>query len=187
MYRPVCKLKLALYGHPKAGFYWQEHCKTALRKCGWEQVPSWESMFMHRGKQLFLSVYVDDFKMAGLAKNIPQAWNELGKYLELEPATEFHGGTYLGQTQYNVEVDQYLVQAQTKRWNDLFQDIRTGTYDSSLGNFTAKDQKHKSENPKMEVDIEAASGILNPTLDDVGSVVFEPNKGKHGSKSQRQK
>ena len=87
MYRPVCKFKLALYGHPKAGYYWQEHCKNALRRCGWEQVPSWESMFMHKTKQLFLSVYVDDFKMAGLAKNIRQAWAELGKHLELEPAT----------------------------------------------------------------------------------------------------
>ena len=80
---------------------------------------------MHKSKQLFLSVYVDDFKMAGLAKNLPQAWAELGKHLELEPATEFHGGTYLGQTQYNVEVNNDLVQAQTKRWNDLYQDIRT--------------------------------------------------------------
>ena len=114
---------------------------------------------MHKTEQLFLSVYVDDFKMAGFAKNLPQAWAELGKPLELEPATEFHGGTYLGQTQYNVEVNNKLVQAQTKRWNELYQDIRTGTYDSSLGNLTAKDQKHKSENPKMEVDIEAANGI----------------------------
>ena len=51
------------------------------------------------------SVYVDDFKMAGVAKNPTQAWQELSKDLELEPPTEFHGGTYLGQNQYNVEVN----------------------------------------------------------------------------------
>ena len=62
-----------------------------------------------QNQTIFLSVYVDDFKMAGLAKNLRQAWAELGKHLELEPATEFHGGTYLCQTQYNVEVNNKLV------------------------------------------------------------------------------
>ena len=66
----------------------------------------------------------------------------------------------------------------------MYQDIRTGTYDSSLGNLTAKDQKHKSENPKMEVDIEAANGILNPGLDDVEPVVAEKLEPKRSKKGQ---
>ena len=65
----------------------------------------------------------------------------------------------------------------------MYQDIRTGTYDSSLGNLTAKDQKHKSENPKMEVDIEAANGILNPGLDDVEPIV--PSAGKNEPKRSK--
>ena len=164
MHRPVCRLKLALYSHRKAGYYWQEHCKAALRKCGWEQVPSWASMFCHQGKQLFLSASVYDFKMTGLANNLPQAWAELSKHLELEPPTEFHGGTYLGPMQYAVEIDPNLLEAQKERWESLYQDIRIGTYAASLGNLTAKDQKHKSENNKTEVDIVADKQ--------------EPNKGR---------
>ena len=69
-YNPCVKLKLALYGHPLAGLYWENHCKNALAKCGFEPVPGWECLHFNRGKQLFFSVYVDDFKMAGKAQNV---------------------------------------------------------------------------------------------------------------------
>ena len=36
-----------------------------LLKYGWEKVSNWESFFVHPGKGLFLSVYVDDIKLAG--------------------------------------------------------------------------------------------------------------------------
>ena len=130
-------------------------------------------MFCHRGKQLFLSVYVDDFKMAGIAKNLAGAWKEIGKFLELEPPTEFHGGTYLGQVQYDVEVDNSLVQKQKERWDTLYCDVRGGEYDSSLGNMTAKDQRHKAENPKTSVDIPAPNGILDSILEDVEPLAVE--------------
>ena len=61
-YNPCVKLKLALYGHPLAGLYWGNHCNNALTKCGFEPVPAWECLHFNREKQLFLSVYVDDFK-----------------------------------------------------------------------------------------------------------------------------
>ena len=32
---------------------------------GWEKVPNWECVFENREKGLFLSVYVDDIKLAG--------------------------------------------------------------------------------------------------------------------------
>ena len=35
-YNPVVKLKLALYGHPLAGLYWEDHCRKALVKCGFQ-------------------------------------------------------------------------------------------------------------------------------------------------------
>ena len=31
-----------------------------LLKHGWEKIPNWECLFVHREKGLFLSVYVDD-------------------------------------------------------------------------------------------------------------------------------
>ena len=67
-FRPVCQLKLALYGHPLAGLFGERHCKSALVKCGFSAVPSWECMYHNPSKGLLLSVYVDDFKLAGKAK-----------------------------------------------------------------------------------------------------------------------
>ena len=32
---------------------------------GWEKIPNWECLFVHREKGLFLSVYVDDIELAG--------------------------------------------------------------------------------------------------------------------------
>ena len=34
-------------------------------KHGWDKIPNWECLFVHREKGLFLSVYVDDIKLAG--------------------------------------------------------------------------------------------------------------------------
>ena len=59
----VVELVVNLYGHAKAGLYWEEHCHGAIKRCGFEKVDDWECLFKHYEKQLFLSVYVDDFKM----------------------------------------------------------------------------------------------------------------------------
>ena len=111
------------------------------------------------------------------------------KYLELAPSTEFHGGTYLGQTQYDVEVDQHLLDAQKLRWESLFQDVREGEYDSSMGNLTAKDQRHKAESPKINVEIPADNGVLDSTVSEILSENLDPNgpKAKARSKSKKPK
>ena len=57
---PVVPLERNLYGHPLAGLFWKRHCEKILLKHGWEEIPNWECLFVHRGKGLFLSVYVDD-------------------------------------------------------------------------------------------------------------------------------
>ena len=80
---PVCRLIRNLYGHPQAGLYWEKHCKQALLRCGFEPVKDWECLYLHRRKQLFVSVYVDDFKMAGKAASLSPMWEELGKHLSL--------------------------------------------------------------------------------------------------------
>ena len=53
---PVVLLERNLYGHPLAGLLW-------------EKIPNWECLFVHREKGLFLSVYVDDIKLAGKKQN----------------------------------------------------------------------------------------------------------------------
>eukprot|EP00972_Heterocapsa_arctica_P012948 1902647-Heterocapsa_arctica.AAC.1 len=59
---PVVRLKLALYGQPDAGGYWEEHCNKHLAKVGFEPVPDWRSTFWHPKLKFLLMVYVDDFK-----------------------------------------------------------------------------------------------------------------------------
>ena len=60
----VVPLERNLFGHPLAGPLWERHFEEALLELGWVEVPNWECMFVHRKQGLFLSVYVDDIKMA---------------------------------------------------------------------------------------------------------------------------
>ena len=57
---PVVPLERSLFGHPLAGRLWERQFEKILLKHGWEKIPNWECLFVHREKGLFLSVYVDD-------------------------------------------------------------------------------------------------------------------------------
>ena len=62
---PVVPRKRNLYGHPLAGLLCERQFEEILLKYGWEKVSNLECLFVHRDKGLFLSVYVDDIKLAG--------------------------------------------------------------------------------------------------------------------------
>ena len=116
---PVVELKRNLYGHPLAGLFWEKHCQIALYKLGWEKVPSWECLFVHRKQKLFLSVYVDDFKMAGKADNMPKMWKQMSGLLDLEPPVPIEGNVYLGMAQEKVTPDPTLVKEKREVYNTL--------------------------------------------------------------------
>jgi hypothetical protein len=59
---PVCPLLLNLYGHPLAGLLWEKYQESIIMKLGFENVQSWECLYVHREKQVFLSAYADDYK-----------------------------------------------------------------------------------------------------------------------------
>ena len=61
----VVPLERNFFGPPLAGLLWKRQFEKALMELGWEEVPNWECLFVHRKQKLFLSVYVDDIKMAG--------------------------------------------------------------------------------------------------------------------------
>ena len=67
---PVIPLERNLYGHPLAGLLWEMQFEKILLQHGWEKVSNWECLFVHRQKGLFLSVYLDDLKLAGKKQNI---------------------------------------------------------------------------------------------------------------------
>ena len=62
------------------------------------KIPNWECLFVHREKGLFLSVYVDDIKLAGKKHNIDPMWKVL-KEVDLGEPTSFLDHVYLDCTQ----------------------------------------------------------------------------------------
>jgi hypothetical protein len=124
---PVCLLTRNLYGHPLAGLLWEKYSFRVLTSLGFEPIQGWECLFVHRKDKLFLSVYVDDYKMAGKAENVSKMWAKMrakvnGKPLiELGDPVSFHNSTYLGSTQENVTVPASVIEAKSEvyrtAWN----------------------------------------------------------------------
>ena len=98
MENPVVPLERNLYGHPLAGLLWERQFEKILLKHGWEKVPNWECLFVHRQKGLFLSVYVDDIKFCW-KENLDPMWKLLNKLVDLGEPTSFLDHVYLGCTQ----------------------------------------------------------------------------------------
>ena len=65
---------------------------------GWEKVPNWECMFVHRQQGLFLSVYVDDIRIAGKKQNTVPMWKIMNN-VDLDEPTSFLDHVHLGCTQ----------------------------------------------------------------------------------------
>ena len=57
---PLVPPERNLYGHPLAGLLWERRVEKVLLEHGWEKIPNWECLFVHREKGLFSSVYVED-------------------------------------------------------------------------------------------------------------------------------
>ena len=91
---PVCRLRLALYGHPLSGAYWGAHCIQQLISVGFITIPAWDGCFIHPDLQCVLSVYVDDFKMAGRPEAMEKAWTLVRKVITTDEPAPF--GKYLG-------------------------------------------------------------------------------------------
>ena len=98
-----------LYGHPLAGLLWVRQFEKILLKHGWEKVSNWECLFEHREKRLFLSVYVDDIKLAGKKQNIDLMWKVLNKEVDLGEPTSFLDHVYLGCTQRQCQISKDIV------------------------------------------------------------------------------
>ena len=130
--KPVCKLRLNLYGHPMAGLIWEKWCDKAITDCGFEKILSWECLYVHPIKQLFLSVYVDDFKMSGNKANIKDMWKSLGQKIDLEPPVPLDGNVYLGCGQTEIRPDKQLVAEKAQLMIDLMEGKRKPSAESNL-------------------------------------------------------
>ena len=92
---PVVPLERNLYGHPLAGLFWERQHEEVPLKHGWERIPNWECLFVHREKGLFLSVYVDDIKFTRKKQNSDPMLEVLNKEVDWGEATSFLDHVYL--------------------------------------------------------------------------------------------
>ena len=106
---PVVPLERNVYGHPLAGLLWERQFEKLLLKHGLEKVSNWECLFVHREKGLFLSVYVDNIKLAGKKQKTNPLWKVLNKEDDLGEPTSFLDHVYLGCTQRQCERSKDIV------------------------------------------------------------------------------
>ena len=69
-----------------------------------KKIPNWECLFVHRARKLFLSVYVDDMKLAGKKQNLDRMWKLLNKEVVLGEPTSFLDHVYFGCTERSFEI-----------------------------------------------------------------------------------
>ena len=93
---PVVHVERNLYGHFLAGLLWDRHFEKVLLKYGWRKGPNLECSFVNREKGPFLSMYVDDIKLAGKTENSDPMWKVLMKQIDLGQQTSFLDHVYLG-------------------------------------------------------------------------------------------
>ena len=105
-----------MYGHPLAGLFWEKYVHRTLLSAGFEKVESWESLYVHKAKKLFLSIYVDDIKLAGIKENLAPMWKLLGSKLDLDPPTLMIGQVYLGCGQEATVLDTKVLHDTHLRW-----------------------------------------------------------------------
>ena len=109
------------YGRPSrsswAKYLWSSFGRTVMGKAIWENlIKAWLGenskfgmSFVHREKGLFLSVYVDDIKLAGKKQNTDPMWKVLNTEVDLGEPTSFLDHVYLGCTQRQCEISNDIV------------------------------------------------------------------------------
>ena len=130
---PVCLLCGNLYGHPLAGLLCEKYQESVLLKVGFEKVKSWECLYVHRTFGTFLSVCVDDFKMAGRSVNLQKGWDTITKAgIRLDPPEEL--GHFLGCSTKLVQISEETASARLEHLQPLIQ--AQSSYDSYYGEET---------------------------------------------------
>ena len=93
-----------------AGLVWERQFEKVLLGLGWETVPHWECLFVHRKEELLLSVYVDDINMADIKQNMAPMWKTLMRNVHLGEPTSFLDHVYLGCTQRDCKPNETIIE-----------------------------------------------------------------------------
>ena len=62
-------------------------------------------------------MYVDDFKMAGVAASLGLMWDKLRTKMDLDPPTPLSGVVYLGCGQYDIQTPVDIVREKQELYN----------------------------------------------------------------------
>ena len=150
---PVCLLLRALYGHPDAGTYWEQHGEEHLSAVGFLLIMDWKNSFRPPTLNLMLIVYVDDFKLAGPAANMAEGWKLIRKGIitgEPEPI-----GRYLGCEHRMVNAT--IPQGSNPCHGDIPEPapkVKTPKPFSDDDKVRAMQVKQRAEGPKRNIDYE---------------------------------
>ena len=106
---PVVLLELNLIGHLLAGLLWERQFEKILLQYVWEKVSNWDACSYTVKKGLFLSVYVDEIKMARKKQNLDPTWKILMKDVDLGEPTSFLDQVNLGCTQRECKTSKDIV------------------------------------------------------------------------------
>ena len=78
-----------LYGHPLARLLWKRQFEKVLLTYAWKKFRIGNAYSFTEKKGLFLSVYMDDIKLAGKKQNIDPMWKLLNKEVDSAEPTSF--------------------------------------------------------------------------------------------------
>ena len=106
---PVVPLERNWYGHPLAVLLTERPFERALMELGWKKSTKWECIFVHRKQKLFLSVFVDDIKLAGKKQKLALMWKKLIKNVDLEEPTSFLDHVNLGCNQRECKPNEKII------------------------------------------------------------------------------
>ena len=87
-FRPHCRLKKALYGHPEAGALWEKALVKIMQEEGWESVPLNPGVFVHKDTGAFMIVYVDDMLMLASFDKTSELWRQIEKKIRFKDPEE---------------------------------------------------------------------------------------------------
>ena len=134
---PVWKTQSFLLNGICTVIFWQDkYGKRNSGKFYWntvgEKFQIWNAYLLTAKKRLFLSVYVDDSKLAGKKQNIDPMWKELMKEIDLREPTSFLDHVYMGCTQREWDIVSRISAGATEKLTcsgRLDSNISTWSYD----------------------------------------------------------
>ena len=78
----LCRLRLALYGHPDSEALLDKHLSAILNRLGWLRQEIHPGLLLHMATGAILTVYVDDLMMAAGLRDEGSLWGSLEKVVE---------------------------------------------------------------------------------------------------------